>query len=52
MNKRHHDSDKIGIGHLPRAAVVAAVPTLPFDDDDRLAHRRHDALFSLEWVTK
>ena len=36
--QRHHRSDKIGEGNLPRPAMVTAVAFLPaLDDDDRLS---------------
>jgi hypothetical protein len=41
--QRHHGGDKVGIGNLPRAAVMAAMAAFFLDDDD--GRGRHDAAY-------
>ncbi len=45
--QRHHGGNKVGVGHLPCAAVVAGVAAVPLDHDDGLHLCRHDALVPL-----
>ena len=34
QEERHHGGDEIGVGDLPGAAVMAAVPAFFLNDDD------------------